>query len=128
MKKQLAFLPSAFILVAFPVLANARPHHGHHALAARPAASPVALRLQPIAFDPTQNGGSARFEFAPDQIARDRIPMSASDHFGRGGVASVGYEPGVARSLVGAHELNAAFSSQSMAFGGMVGGGVSLHF
>ena len=86
------------------------------------------LRLQPVSFDQAQSRATSDFEFAPGEIARDRIPISAADHFAHGGVASIGYEPGAARSVLGAHELNAAFSSQPMAFGGMVGGGVSLHF
>jgi hypothetical protein len=58
----------------------------------------------------------------------DHIPLGASDHFSRSGVASIGYQPGAVSPLVEAHELNAAFSSQPTTIGGVVGAGVSIHF
>ncbi len=67
-------------------------------------------------------------EFARRPIAGDRIPTRAVGHFSRGGFASIGYEPGATTSLVGAHELNAALSSQPTTMGGVVGGGVSIQF
>jgi hypothetical protein len=128
MKKQLAFLSAAAIAAALPAWASARPHHAHRAALSRTAAAPAALRLQPIAFNPSDNRDRSSFQFTRDDIARDRIPTRAVNHFGDGGAASIGYQPGSTRSLIGAHELNAAFSSQPTAFGGVVGGGVSLQF
>ncbi len=128
MKNQLPFLSAVVIAGAFPAWASARPHHDRPLAAHRAAPSPVAPRLRPIAFDAPEHGEPSKVRFAPDQIAGDRIPTRAFDRFGRGGVASIGYEPGAARPLVGAHELNAAFSSQPATIGGILGGGVSLYF
>ena len=128
MKKQLVFLSAVVLAGAVPLWASARPHHARHVVAHLAAPSRAPLRLQPISYDPSDHREAADFPFAADQIARDRIPTRASNPFGRGGVASIGYEPGSTRPPVGAHEINAAFSSQPMAFGGVVGGGVSLNF
>ncbi len=128
MKKQLVFLSAAVIAGALPAWASARSHHAHRAALARAAAPPAALHLQPITFDPSQDRDRSSFQFTRDDIARDRIPTRAVNHFGDGGAASIGYQPGSNRSLVGAHELNAAFASRPTAFGGVVGGGVSLQF
>lgn len=128
MKKQLVFLSAAVIAASVPACAGARPHHAHRPLLPRTSAAPAALHLQPISFEPSEHRDRSSFLFTRDEIARDRIPTRAINHFGDGGAASIGYQPASTRSLIGAHELNAAFSSRPTSFGGVVGGGVSLQF
>jgi hypothetical protein len=117
---------------AFPISTHARPHHSHHPATppiAREAYPPLFLSVQGIAFRPSDDRPSSERLYVPGAVGgNDRIPMSAANRFGRGGVASIGYEPGASRSLVEPHELNAVFSTRPTTVGSVVGAGVSIQF
>jgi len=128
---RVAVITLACLVGACPIGASAKPRHARssHVLAYREAPTPFVLHVQSISYDRQANRAQAGREFVPGPIgAADRIPLGAADHFGRGGVASIGYQTGASRSPIEAHELNAAFSSQPIGFGGAVGGDVSLNF
>jgi hypothetical protein len=128
MRPAIASLILACVVSALPIAAAARPHHARRpaVVAARPPL-PL-LRLAPVADGGADEREASVARIGPRAIAGDRIPVSAIGHFGHGGAASIGYESGAAASLIGAHELNAAFSSQPFSPGGVVGGGVNLPF
>jgi hypothetical protein len=127
MKTSIVIMAAACVGVC-PVWAHPRLHH-IHAPAARTANPPMRLQLQDIAYAQPDERDPSGPDYGPGVVvSRDRIPTGAADHFGRGGVASVGYLPGSKTSLVEPHELNAAFSSQPTVMGGVVGGGVSIQF